>query len=96
MHDAVTHLNAHTLLDSDTLELVSDGFALLLGLSDLFVCSVGFCSPFQLVSFLACSQKFAGLAPEAGRPTSVFAAKWRRQQKRLTLEDMTMTVFPCR
>ncbi len=81
VHEAVAHLDAHTLLDSDTLELVSDGFALLLGLGDLFVCSVGFCSPFQLVSFLACSKKSAGLAPEAGKPTSALAAKWRRQQK---------------
>lgn len=57
MHDAATHLDAHTLLDSDTLELVFDGFALLFGLGDLFVCFVGFCSPFQLVSFLACRKR---------------------------------------
>lgn len=96
MHDAVTHLDAHALLDSDTLELVSDGFALLFGLGDLFVRFVGFCSPFQLVSFLACSKTMAGLGPEAGKPTSVLAAKWRRQETKLTLEDMTMTVFSCR
>ena len=81
VHGAVTHLDAYTLLDSDTLELVFDGFALLFGLGDLLVCFVSFCSPFQLVSFLACSNRIAALAPEAGKPTSVLAAKWCRQPK---------------
>ena len=56
-----TDLDTDPFPDPDALELVLDYFPFLFGLSNLFVCLLSLCSPFQLISFFACRRRSAWL-----------------------------------